>query len=140
MASDRLYDLAMQYKKTKLWKKLSDSMLIGVRLPDGSIGYCSIMGMMGEHIAIAVYCGTDGFATYRMMYEGGTDSSSVTDMIWRALSQKCLQCAFEAKDELSPKELEEARDYGRRKSSVKHILGKGVFSPDVEERLKKLLK
>ena len=36
---DSLYDLAFQYKETRLWKKLWDSELFAVKLDDGSIGY-----------------------------------------------------------------------------------------------------
>lgn len=113
MALDRLYEAAVQYKKTKLWKKLTDDALFGVRLPDGEIGYCSVMGWNGEHIALGVYCGTAGLDTYRMLAEMEEDTPEA-EMLWRAFSQKCLQCSFERKDELSPEELEEARNYGKK--------------------------
>ena len=45
MASDRLYELAFAYKKTKLWERISDSQLFAVELLNGEIGYICIMGM-----------------------------------------------------------------------------------------------
>ena len=57
MASDRLYDIALNYKNTKLWKRICDTELFAVRLSDGNIGYCSVMGELGEHIALALYIG-----------------------------------------------------------------------------------
>jgi len=113
MASDRLYEVAMQYKKTKLWQELPDDALFGVRLPDGEIGYCSVMGWNREHIALGVYCGTAGLDTYRML-AGVEEDTQEAEMIWRAFSQNCLQCSFERKDELFPEELEEARNYGKK--------------------------
>ena len=50
MAEDRLYDLAFAFKNTKLWEKLSDLDLFAVRLPGGEIGYCCVMGQMGDHL------------------------------------------------------------------------------------------
>lgn len=44
MISDRLYELAFEYKKRKLWKILWDLQLFGVKLSDDRIGYISIMG------------------------------------------------------------------------------------------------
>ena len=112
MASDRLYELAALYKKTKLWKKLTDTALFGVRLPDGRIGYCCVMGMNNEYIALAVYCGTEGLDTYRRVCDNYEKSEVET--LWNGFAQDCLQCSFEAKDDLFPEELEEARDYGKR--------------------------
>ena len=51
---DSLYDLALKYKKTKLWKLLWDSRLFGVRFPDVDIGDCGVMGKLGEPRACPV--------------------------------------------------------------------------------------
>ena len=48
MATERMYELAFRYKKAKLWQRMFDSELFAVKLSDGKIGYCSIMGRMGE--------------------------------------------------------------------------------------------
>ena len=61
MASDRMYELAFQYKKTKLWKKLYDSEIFALKLSDGEIGYCCVMGMAGQVNAISLYVGEKGF-------------------------------------------------------------------------------
>ena len=40
MATERMYELAFQYKGIKLWQQLYDDELFAVRLSDGAIGYC----------------------------------------------------------------------------------------------------
>jgi len=60
MVSDELMQAAFQYKKTKLWKKVTDTELFAVRLSDGEIAYVCIMGMAGQHCALAAYVGQVG--------------------------------------------------------------------------------
>ena len=110
MISDSLYDIAFQFKKTKLWKKLYDTQLFAIEHSDGTIGYCCVMGMMGEHLALAVYPGDEGMDSYRLM---GKDRSKMNDLEVQetALSQNCVMLSFENKDELRPKELDEVRAY-----------------------------
>ena len=50
--TEKMYELAFQYKSTKLWQQLYDDELFAVQLEDGEIGYCSIMGELGDHIAL----------------------------------------------------------------------------------------
>lgn len=110
MIPDSLYDIALQFRKTKLWKRLYDSQLFAVAHSDGTIGYCCVMGMMGEHLALAVYPGAEGMASYRMM---GRDRSAMSELeaMETALSQNCVMLSFENKDELRPRELVEVRAY-----------------------------
>lgn len=118
MATDRMYDLAFQYKKTKLWKKLFDSDIFAVRLSDGEIGYCCIMGMAGEVNALSLYVGNEGFQSYLSIADLSIDPD-MSDMDYLDVmlqpdllfSQKCLQCEFVSKDELDKEELKEVRAY-----------------------------
>ncbi|MBR3570959.1 MAG: hypothetical protein IKN96_09230 [Oscillibacter sp.] len=116
MATERMYELAFQYRQTKLWKQMSDSELFAVRLSDGEIGYCCVMGMAGEHIALALYVGDEGFQSFRDLAFRERDEFSefptLSDMTW-ALRQSCLQCSFENKDELEEWEAEAARKYAK---------------------------
>ena len=112
MASDRLYDIALNYKNTKLWKRICDTELFAVRLSDGNIGYCSVMGELGEHIALALYIGCDGLDSYRSIYEAG-NAHSEAEYNESFFLQDCVQCSFENKDELRPPEIEEAQRYAK---------------------------
>ena len=116
MATDRMYELAFQYKKTKLWKKLSDTDIFAVRLSDGEIGYCCVMGMAGKENAIALYPGAQAFQSYRELFEmaltGMPPEAADQDILF---SQNCLQCSFENKDFLQPDELDEVRAYTKKR-------------------------
>ncbi len=71
MYSDKLYHAALAFRKTKLWKSLYDSELFAVSLSNGEIGYCCIMGYLGEHIALSLYIGNRGLDSYRLLQELG---------------------------------------------------------------------
>ena len=124
MIPDRLYDLALIYKKGKLWKKLWDSQLFGVRFSDGEIGYCCVMGMMGELNAIAVYPGHKGLDSLRVLH----DSTEAMDELARMEHihcQDCMMLSFVNKRDLLPQEVEDIADYCQRKGVV--LRGKNAF-------------
>jgi hypothetical protein len=112
MPEDKLYDIALQYKNTKLWKQLGDTELFALELSNGETGYCSVMGELGEHIALALYIGRNGLDSYRNMFEAQAAHSAMAQRELM-LSQDCLQCSFENKDELSPHEIEEVMRYSQ---------------------------
>lgn len=58
---DILYDLAFKYKETKLWRKLSAYMPLGLRLNDGNIAYINIIGEMGEYNAVNICLKDEGY-------------------------------------------------------------------------------
>ena len=104
------YDLAYAFKKAALWKKINEEELFAVRLPakktsSKHIGYCLIMGRNGEHRALAVYVGEEGFSSYRRIMTD--EHQSFADM----LTQDCIQCSMERKEDLSEDELLEIREY-----------------------------
>lgn len=113
MISEKLFELAFAYKKTKLWKSVWDTEIFAVKLPDGEIGYCSVMGAVGKHCALGLYVGNTGFNSFRIVMSGPGMISKLNYHEF-LLSQDCLQCAFENKDELSEEEANEARQYARR--------------------------
>ncbi len=121
--SDELYEKAFLFKQTKLWKKLFDSQLFAIRHSDGTIGYCCVMGMMGEHTALAVYPGDEGLAAYRMMYDGASPKNE-QEAQESMLSQNCVMLSFENKPELFPKEEEAAKSY----AAPRQIVFKGRHS------------
>lgn len=114
MASDKLYELAFVYKKTKLWKKLWDNEMFAIKFSDGEIGYVSIMGKGGTYTAIAVYVGDDGFRSFRKIGEDDAEFCSFFKGREHLIQQNCLQVAFESKDALRDEELAEARAYAKK--------------------------
>lgn len=111
---EELYDLAFELKKIKLWDRLFEDEIFAFPLADGQTGYCVIMGMMGEHFALALYIGERGLQSFRNIQQypsfmsSGQSSMKAVEFM---LSQCCLQCSFENKDELSPEELASVRAY-----------------------------
>lgn len=57
----RLYAAAAQIKTLAPWQWMSETDNFGVRSPDtGEIGFVSVMGTLGEHLAVAMYQGARG--------------------------------------------------------------------------------
>ncbi len=113
MISDKLYELAFEYKKTKLWEILWDTELFAVKLSGGRIGYISIMGAGGEYCALALYIGEEGFRSFCETAKADRLTMAPIEFQEYMLRQNCLQCAFEGKDELSEQEREETKAYAR---------------------------
>lgn len=125
MISDKLYALAFEYKKTKLWKMLKDTDVFAVKMSHGGIGYISIMGRAGEHCAVGLYLGEEGFDSFRMIMKANETAMSSFEFQELFLQNNSLQCAFESKDRLSEGEREEAKKYAR--SHGIKITGKNAY-------------
>lgn len=114
MIKDKLFDAAFRYKSTGLWKKLWDSDVFALTLPDGETGYISIMGKSGEYNALALYLGDDGYLSYNSVQENSGPFTSEFEQLEKLLVQDCVQMELCGKDELEPDELEEARAYAKK--------------------------
>ena len=115
MIKDKLYELAFEYKKTKLWKKITDTHIFAVKLSDGNTGYISVAGMTGEECLLALYIGDDAFNGWRnLFYDIDVLYDNPFIMEDYMFSQDCLQCEFTSKDMLSEEEYTEARAYARQ--------------------------
>ena len=125
MATERMYELAFQFKGVKLWQLLSDDEIFAVRLSDGEIGYCSVMGRMGDHYALGLYVGEEGYRSYRFLMDSDFDAMDDVDMSELMTAQSCLQCSFENKDQLSEAELDEVRNYAKERG--KPLKGRNAF-------------
>lgn len=112
MPTEKLYDIALQFKKTKLWNQLCDTEMFALKLSNGQIGYCCVMGEIGEYQALALYIGRDGLDSYRKLFQS---QEAISDLAHyeKIMSQNCLQCSFENKDELHPSEIELLQCYAK---------------------------
>ena len=117
MIRDELFDAALLFKKSKLWKKLTDTSLFAVQHADGEVGYCSVMGYIGELIALAVYPGTVGLESLRKLTERAPNESFIVTLE-RMHSQDCVMLSLENKADLSPRDIEAVRSYCARKGVV----------------------
>lgn len=108
MKKGQIFDLAYEFRNSKLWKQIYEEELFAVKLPH-DIAYCNIMGRNGDHMALAVYIGTKGFTSYREL-TSMPDFGPPTSMA-DYLTQDCIQCSIEQRDLLSPEELKELKAY-----------------------------
>lgn len=114
MNRDRYYELAYAFRDTKIWKQLYEEELFAVKLPSedgGRIGYCSVMGRNGEHMSLAVYVGAEGFTSLRKLL-ALTEQETVGPADY--LTQDCIQCSLEQRDQFPPQELDAVRAFCRK--------------------------
>lgn len=75
MISEKLYELAFEYKKAKLWKALWDAELFAIKLSGGRIGYVSVAGARGDYCALALYIGKRGLGTSAILWKQTVSAS-----------------------------------------------------------------
>lgn len=112
MPKKETYLLAKEFQKTKLWERMYDSELFAIQAPDGQLGYCCVMGRLGEHFALAVYPGDAGLASYRGLQEGPDDDLDGLALREHMMSQDCIVVSFEKKAELESYDAREVGAYG----------------------------
>ena len=95
-----LYQAAQEFKEIEAWTWMYDSDVFGVQDPvSGEIGYCCIMGNLGEMFALAVYLGSEGLESYmRIASEPPLDPSEAFEEL---MMQKCLMASFGSREELT---------------------------------------
>lgn len=108
---DELMEAAFQFHTDKLWKKLYDSELFAVKLSDGRIGYCCIMGYLGECIALALYIGDEGLRSYRVAQTAAVDNE--LNAFGLLITQNCLQAGFDNKSDLPDEAISPVREYAK---------------------------
>ncbi len=89
-----LYDAAIEFRKIEPWEWMKETEVFGVQNPqNGEVGYCCIMGELGEVLAMAVYLGTEGLQGY-MKIQKGQINPDEPDSLY---IQDCLMLSFEDK-------------------------------------------
>lgn len=105
---ETLYKAAIAFKEQASWAWMYDSDLFGVQNPEtGEVGYCCIMGNLGEVFALAVYLGAEGLAGYRFLQEsdGPPEESTWRDAQTLLNAQLCLMASLEDRAELDKRDL-----------------------------------
>lgn len=74
------YQAAIQFRKDKLWRRLSSEQIFAVRYADGVTGYCVVLGLMGDSIGLNLYLGEAGLHSLQWMFEVGDHLSVLSDI------------------------------------------------------------
>ncbi|MFQ6618703.1 MAG: hypothetical protein ACE5QV_08465, partial [Fidelibacterota bacterium] len=70
-----LYRAAIEFRQIESWKWMFDTDIFGVKNPvNREIGYCCVLGNMGELFALVVYMGTEGLQGYFKILSGDVDT------------------------------------------------------------------
>jgi hypothetical protein len=102
----RLYELFGQVKQMAPWEWMDEMDLFVVKNPEtGEDGYVSIMGALGEHIAVAVYLGVKGFYGMVNLANSGPD---ITTEDFFMIPQ--IQASFEDRNELKQKDRDQIKE------------------------------
>ena len=110
MSRDRLYQLAFEYKKTKLWKKIGKEDLFAVQFSNGRLGYCSAEGMFQtEDLGLFIYFENG-------MYDFYQSTQDVFELRpWERLEletrRNAIGCVFRCKGEMPPGRADEMTAY-----------------------------
>jgi hypothetical protein len=89
-----LYDAAIEFRKIEPWEWVNETDVFGIQNPkSGEVGYCCIMGELGEVLAMAVYLGTEGLQGYKQIQKGQIKPDDPDSLY----IQDCLMLSFEDK-------------------------------------------
>ena len=114
MNFDNLYKLAFEFKKRKIWNTIHESEIFAVKLSDGRIGYITVTGQSKTVFMVALYIGEEALqGLLNMFYETFIFLSNFEQQELM-LSQNCLQCALESKDDLDPDTIEITKKYAKK--------------------------
>jgi hypothetical protein len=105
-----LYQAAIRVKEIAPWEWMTETDIFGVQDPEtDEIGFVSIMGMLGEHLAVAVYLGAEGLYSF-WGFQQVADSAPPEAL----LEMPHLQASFEDRGELSTKDRDVIKELGLR--------------------------
>jgi hypothetical protein len=111
-----LYQAAIEFKEIEAWTWMYDSDIFGVQDPvSGEIGYCCVMGALGEMFALALYLGSEGLESYmRIASEPhlALSEDSESEGLEMMLMQKCLVVSFGDREELTKEDHQVIKQLG----------------------------
>jgi len=106
---ENLYRTAVDFWQINPWQWINDTDLFGVKDPeDGEIGYCCIVGALGEFLGLVVYLGTEGLESYLKIQRSESPEEDVLN------AGKCLTASLEDRKTLQKPDLEVIKRVGLR--------------------------
>lgn len=90
--TDEMLSAALRFRDTELWNTINETDLFAVKLSSGEIGYCCVMGAQGDHFALALYIGRQGFSSYLRTVVDASKISSYGDLFEMSMTFDCINC------------------------------------------------
>ena len=107
-----LYQAAQKVKKLAPWELMVEDDVFGVTNPaTGELGFVSVMGMLGEHFAVALYLGAEALHQFLEFEEIGEDMPQLASAE-HLLSMRHVQAAFEDRETLEQEDLATIKSLG----------------------------
>lgn len=104
-----LYEAAKLLKQMAPWRWMVDADIFGIEDPEsGEIGYCCVMGALGEVLGLVVYIGSEGLSLFQEI-QSGKISAETEDI---HLRQRCLAVIFDDREMLEKKDLDLIKTLG----------------------------
>lgn len=95
----RLIESAVRIKQLAPWQWMNEEDVFGITHPEtGEIGFISVMGALGQHVAVAVYLGPPAFAKFIALQHAPPDLLDEYPELLLEIPQ--LQASFEDRDDL----------------------------------------
>ena len=105
-----LYDACIRFRKAACWQWMTEEEMFGIENPKtGEVGYCLIIGNLGEQLGLIIYTGTDGLQSYKNIPDHA-ELSEEDFMLF--LSQKCLSITYDNKSELYNEDIQVIEELG----------------------------
>ena len=98
-----LHAAADGFYQLRPWRWFNDNCTFGVENPEThEVGYCSILGALGDVLALCVYLGDAGYDGLQHMIQSTPTMPDIDDLTsW----QYCLMASFENREELNAEDL-----------------------------------
>jgi len=95
----RLYQAAIAFKDLAPWEWIEETDVFGIQNPETEeLGFVSIMGLLGEHLALALYLGAEGLQAFWHWEDTGTPPEDPFHVPLH------MQASFEDRGELTKKD------------------------------------
>lgn len=113
IAPSVLYSHADAFYQLAPWEWMDETNLLALRLPGlEEPAFVSVMGMAGNHTALALYLGLEALERFNLMHAG--EDISQGDQIRLVLESRQLQASFNERAGLEKSELAEIKSLGRK--------------------------
>lgn len=108
----KLYEAAIRMKEIAPWEWMTEADIFGVQDPEtDDLGFVSVMGMLGEHFALAVYLGAEGLYSF-WGFQSLVDTAPDEVLSEVLIGLLHLQASFEDRNELRQKDRDLIKQLG----------------------------